>query len=191
MDRRLMLEWLVATGGLAAIKRLSADELAEFGARLHMRGDAGAAELLLSPDELRTVTAVAECIIPATETPGATEAGVAAFVNVMLSDWYPAPDAERFRVGLRALDDLSQRRFGAAYADATASRQVELAQELDGEVAALRRRDPGAAAAHWFATLKFLTVWGYCTSEVAMRQVLKSYPRAMRYDGAAPARLPG
>jgi hypothetical protein len=39
-----------------------------------------------------------------------------------------------------------------------------------------------------FAVLKYLTVWGFCTSEPGMREVLHSLPRPMRYDGAAPVR---
>ncbi len=43
-----------------------------------------------------------------------------------------------------------------------------------------------AASTHWFGTLKFLTVWGYCTSEVAMKELFHSVPRPTKYDGAAP-----
>ncbi len=59
-------------------------------------------------------------------------------------------------------------------------------RQLDDEVTALRRTDGAAASAHWFGMLKFLTVWGYCTSEVGMRQTLQSWPQPMRYDGNVP-----
>ena len=32
----------------------------------------------------------------------------------------------------------------------------------------------------------YTTVFGYCTSEVAMRRTLGSWPRATLYDGCAP-----
>ena len=63
-----------------------------------------------------------------------------------------------------------------------------MVQALDDEVMALRRTAGGAANAHWFAMLKYLTVWGFCTSEPGMREVLRSLPRPMRYDGSAPVR---
>jgi hypothetical protein len=50
-------------------------------------------------------------------------------------------------------------------------------------VAALRTTNGAAANAHWFAMLKYLTVWGYCTSDVGMRETLHSWPQPMRYDG--------
>jgi hypothetical protein len=39
---------------------------------------------------------------------------------------------------------------------------------------------------HWFAMLKYTTVFGYCTSEIAMRRTLGAWPRPTRYDGCAP-----
>lgn len=132
------------------------------------------------------VTAIAEQVIPRTDTPGATDANVASFVSVMLADWYPAADAERFREGLAQFEASSTRELGGAFADAPPSRQAELVQALDAEVSALRRANASAANAHWFGMLKFLTVWGYCTSEVAMKELFHAVPRPTRYDGAAP-----
>lgn len=187
MDRRTLLQWLVATGGLALAERMSPRDLEAFGADAHRQlqsggGPAGA----LSAEEERTVTAIAEQIIPRTDTPGATDAGVAAFVSLMLADWYPPADAERFRQGLAQFEGASTRELGTAFADAPAPRQGATVEALDAEVTALRRSDAGAANAHWFGMLKFLTVWGYCTSEVAMTQLFHAVPRPTRYDGAAP-----
>ncbi len=172
---------------LAAVNRLSARDLETIGSATHEKAqgaDNGTGALTM--DEARTVGAVAERIIPRTETPGATDAGVAAFIGAMLAEWYPAGDTERFRAGLAHFDTTSTRQLGRAFADAPADRQAELVQALDAEVSALRRSHPTAADAHWFGMLKFLTVWGYCTSEVAMRRLFHSLPRPTRYDGAAP-----
>ena len=40
----------------------------------------------LSADEMRTVTAMADQIIPRTDTPGAVDAGVPAFIDKMLTN---------------------------------------------------------------------------------------------------------
>lgn len=186
MDRRSLMQWMVATGGLAALNRLSPRDLAELGTAAHARlATASRTAGTLTADELRTVTAAAECIIPRTETPGATDARVADFVDVMMGDWYPEADATRFRAGLTTLDAASRTSFGAPFAAASGEQQVQLVQRFDDEVAALRRTTGAAANQHWFAMLKYLTVWGFCTSEVGMREVLKTFPRPMRYDGAA------
>lgn len=183
MERRALLQWMVATGGLAAFRRLSAADLDALGDDTHRRlVDGTAPSGALTAAELAAVAAAAECIIPRTETPGATDAGVAAFVDVMLGEWYPPDDLTRFRAGLRQLD------AGGAFIEAGRERQVAFIQALDDEVSLLRRTSPRDAATHWYATLKYLTVWGYCTSEVAMRETFRSFPPPMRYDGAAPIR---
>jgi hypothetical protein len=180
---------MIATGGLAAFSRLSAQDLDDLGTATHQRltSTAGAAPFL-TPGERLTVAAAAECIIPRTDTPGATDARVAEFADVMLAEWYPAADAARFRDGLASLDATSRGRFRTSFADASPTNQVELVQALDDEVASLRTRTGNAANAHWFAMLKYLTVWGFCTSEPGMRDLLKSHPRPLIFDGAAPLR---
>ena len=75
----------------------------------------------LTPAEARIVEAAAERIIPRTDTPGATEAHVADFADVMMAEWYPAAEAERFRAGIATLDATSRTRFGVAFAAATAA----------------------------------------------------------------------
>lgn len=189
MHRRELLQWMVATGGLSAFSRLSVADLGSLGEDAHRRvRDGTASPGVLTPVELAAVTAATECIIPRTDTPGATDAGVAAFIDVMLSEWYPAEDLERVRGKLAQLDAQAQRLVGKPFAKAPHERQVAIITVLDDEVTSLRRRNPAAANAHWFAILKYLTVWGYCTSEVAMREVLHSFPPPMDYNGAAPLR---
>lgn len=189
MERRALLHWLVATGGLAAFNRLSAQDLTELGASTHARLGTGPRSVeFLTPAERRIVEAAAERIVPRTDTPGATDARVADFVDVMMTEWYPTADAERFRAGIAALDSTSRTRFGVSFAESTEEQQVALAQVLDDEVTTLRRTSGAKANEHWFAMLKYLTVWGFCTSEPGMRDVLHSFPHPMRYDGAAPVR---
>ena len=186
MDRRALLQWMVATGGAAALNRLSAQDLVSLGTSAHERAANAPLAGTLTSQELRTVEVLAECIIPRTDTPGATDAQVARFVEVMMTDWYPAADAERFQQGIAAFEAGVRTRSGRLFADLPPAQQVQLAQQLDWELNEMRdRRDP-AAATHWFAMLKYLTVWGYCTSEVAMRDLFHNIERPMRYDGAAP-----
>ena len=189
MDRRQLLQWMVATGGISALDRLSVRDLLALGQRAHQREPRvdGVGQALRA-DEMRTVAAAAECIIPRTETPGATDAHVGEFVDLMLAEWYPMVDVERIRAGLSALDAASLSRFSHPFADRALEQQVEQLSALDAEVAGLRASKDASANLHWFAMLKYLTVWGYCTSEVAMRDTLGSYPRAMKYDGFASVR---
>ena len=48
------------------------------------------------------------------------------------------------------------------------------------------RLDNEATEGHWFAMLKYLTIWGYYTSEIGETRELGNWPLPWRYDGNAP-----
>lgn len=188
MERRELLTWMLATTGLECLHRLGPFDLLTLGAEVHADAAAGGRIFrVLDPHAERTVVVAAERIIPASETPGATDAGVSGFIDVMLSDWYTVAERDRFLAGLRALDERSRALGGRDFADCGEADQTTVLLAFDGEVTALRADPAGARPNdHWFAMLKYLTIWGYCTSEVAMRRTLRTWPRPTRYDGCAP-----
>jgi gluconate 2-dehydrogenase gamma chain len=124
---------------------------------------------------LQTLTAACERIIPADDTPGATAAGVPAFIERMLTDWYDQPERARVTAGIESLDTLGRARHSRAFVDCTTTEQDAILLELD--------RD---GPAHWFGTVKYLTIWGYFTSEVGMVRELGQWPSPGHYDGCAP-----
>lgn len=189
MRRRQALQVLGALAGLPALPalgRLSDSELFALGTGTNERMEGGHALRALTPAQHRAVEVAAEHIIPRTDTPGATDARVADFVDVMLADWYPPADRARFLEGLAALDARAARGGIRSFADAPRSRQLALLGILDTEVNGLRRTDGPAADAHWFATLKWLTVWGFYTSRAGIVEELRVDLMPGRYDGDAP-----
>jgi hypothetical protein len=169
MERRELIQWLVATAGLQCLDSLAPEDLLALGRDVHRRATAGS----LSPQETRTVAVATDRIIPGADVTG--------FIDKMLADWHTPAERDRFLAGLRELDSPR------AFVDCAAADQVAVLTALDDEVTALRAARGGAAAnQHWFAMLKYLTVYGYCTSEAGMR-ALGLYPLAGRYDGCATA----
>ena len=61
--------------------------------------------VFLSQDQSIIVTQVADIIIPKTDTPGAKEAGVPAFIDLMLKDCYSKEDQDRFLAGIQSFDE--------------------------------------------------------------------------------------
>ena len=188
MERREVLRWLATTAGLAALDGLAPEDLLALGREVHARAASGS---VLGPAATRAVTLAAERILPASETPGATDAGVAGFIDRMLADWFEPAERERFLAGLPELDQRSRERTGRDFADASEAEQVAMLTALDEELSALREAGRGGEAnRHWFGMLKFLTVYGYFTSEPAARKTLGSYPLPGRFDGCAPYQAP-
>jgi hypothetical protein len=174
MERRELIQWLVATAGLRALESLAPADLLALGRDVHRRASSrNSARRALTPHAEQTVAIAAERIIPATDTPGATDAGVSAFIEKMLTDWHTPAERERFLAGLRDLDLRCRARASRDFIDCAEADQVAVLTALD------------AANEEWFARLKYLTVYGYCTSEVGQR-ALGLFPLPWRYDGCAP-----
>ena len=85
----------------------------------------------LTPDQRNTVEAIAEIIIPETETPGAKAAGVDQFVDRMLSDYYKPADRDRFLAGLKRVDARAQRLHGRPFGALTKEQQTAIVLDLD------------------------------------------------------------
>ena len=183
MERRELVRFLMATAGLKCLDGFMPDELLAFGVQVREAGQIGGA---LDAHARRTVVIAAERIIPASDTPGATDADVVTFIDRMLADWYNPDERDRFLAGLRELDATCRARHGKDFADCDERDQVAMLTAFDHEVSTRRRAGVPNPNEHWFAMLKYTTVFGYCTSEVAMRRTLGSWPRATRYDGCAP-----
>jgi len=183
MERRELIRFLMATAGLQCVEGFMPDELLAFGVQVREAGPSGG---VLDAHNRRTVVLAAERIIPAGETPGATDADVVTFVDRMLADWYNSDERDRFLAGLRELDAWCRARHGKDFADCDERDQVAELTAFDDDAAARRRMLGANPNEHWFAMLKYTTVFGYCTSEIAMRRTLGAWPRPTRYDGCAP-----
>lgn len=125
----------------------------------------------LSPARARAVVAVAEVIIPATETPGATDAAVVDFVDVILAEWLDAADRDRVLEGIDDVDGRARALESVPFDECSAEGQVRLIAELDAEAARLRRALDDGTPAHYFHDLKRFVLAGYFTSEVGMRSL--------------------
>lgn len=140
-------------------------------------------------DQLSLVSEVAETILPATDTPGAKDAKVGEFIEVMLKDCYYPKDQNSF---LSGLEELSKKGFMKASPD----ERVKLLTEAEDhsyqfkEETALKRKqakenqqvfdEPGVP---FFSLMKELTLLGYFTSEPGATQALDYLPVPGRYEG--------
>lgn len=176
-----------ALAGIAALPffgNLGVTELTEIGQRTHEKvGGALPPTRALTTAEYAMVRDAAERIIPRTDTPGATDARVADFIDVMLADWYDATETARFKAGLADLDARARTLSGKGFVESSAKQQTELLENLD--TAFQTARTNGYAGDDWFGMLKHLAVWGYYTSEVGIAQELRVKLIPGYYDGNA------
>jgi glucoside 3-dehydrogenase (cytochrome c) hitch-hiker subunit len=134
----------------------------------------------LRPDQSALVAAVADAIIPRTDTPGATDVGVPAFIDVIVAEYYGEDERAAFLAGLDAIDSRAKATGGASFVDMMPEARTVLMDSLDVPP------DRQAPEARGWARLKELTVHGYFTSERVQKDVLKTVIMPGRFDGNAP-----
>lgn len=121
---------------------------------------------LWTPDRRALIAAVAETIIPATDTGGAKAAEVPAFVEMMVSEWFDPAERAHFLDGMAAFGDGAQAAHGKPFAELDqVAKDAYCAKQLAAAEAALRSGDTQPRTP-FAALMKRLTVYGYYTSEI-------------------------
>jgi len=131
----------------------------------------------LDETQQKLLAELAELILPRTDTPGAIDAGVPAFIDHIVSDWYTPVERAIFVAGLGTV------------AAAGPAKRVAALQSLEQQAASYAP-PPGSSVfgkpderSPFFFKLKLLTVLGYYTSEVGSTSELTFNPVPGRYDG--------
>jgi gluconate 2-dehydrogenase gamma chain len=181
-NRREALKILGAIGGTCAFP-FSANEL--YGQQTpvtqpqHVHQHAGPPERppsvkgpikpgYFSEPDFDTISRLADLIIPHTDTPGAVEAGVPAYIDSVVGA--SAELQAICQVGLKAFEERSQKEGGLAFAALTMQQQVAVVTPLSEVVDA---HQPESAAERFFHLIKNLTADGYYTSHAGLVEELK------------------
>jgi hypothetical protein len=123
---------------------------------------------ILTPRQNDLVVVLTELIIPETDTPGAKAARVNRFVDGVLGE-APAADRETFLRGLAWIDERSKTLFGKDFLTATAAEQTSLLVRIADEGTA---HPDDRAGTSFFRAIKSMTINGYYTTEIGLRQEL-------------------
>jgi len=125
----------------------------------------------LTPQETADVTAMADHILPRTDTPGALDVGVPAFIDKMLAGFYTDKERGIIRTGLATVAADAKAKHGMGFAALTPDQQVEMMKGYD-RAAYTTPLAPGADP-HFFRFIKELTITGFCTSEAGATKLMR------------------
>lgn len=141
-----------------------------------------AAKTFLTAPQFATLSAIADTVIPATDTPGAAGVGVPRLIDGMLRNWASVATRTRLTGAIAEIDKLALDADGKTFAALAPARRKDLLLTYDREalkpgpkrteklnafeamIAGPPVMNPG------WVTLKDLTISLYYTSEVAMTQ---------------------
>ncbi len=172
MERRDLLKALASATALTVLphKTLAAwSRVAEGAAPLNGLSDA----------QMALVRAIADTIIPRTDSPSATDVGVHQFVNVIVSEQISDSDRTEGLAGLDAINARSVAANKVVFAELSPEARGAFIESLESGP-----RDTEPARTYW--RLKGLVVHGYFTSEPVMKDVLKHNIMPGTFEGAAP-----
>ena len=154
--------------------------------------------LFFSPQQYRMVEHLAEMIIPADDTPGAKEAGVAEFIDFMVANRVPViaqrdvrstEDAiqmgteaqNQFVSGLDWMNARSKSEFGHDFLDCSPEQQQSLLEELAYKAKFKPTTEGGR---EFFRLMRDYTVVGYYTTKIGLESI--GYPGLRLFWPAMP-----
>ncbi len=166
----------LASGAVAAVASASWVESLTALARQQAHTHAAVAVIAAQNWAPRTLTthqndlvvALTELIIPQTDTPGAKAASVNRFIDQVLTDAQPAV-RESFVRGLTWIDTRSRALSGGDFLGASPEQQTTLLTRLSAEG---NSNQEEAIGREFFQAIKSMTINGYYTSEIGLRQEL-------------------
>ncbi len=144
---------------------------------------------LFTGAEMATVAALADQIIPKTDTPGAIDVGVPAFIDRMLSGYYQQRERDVIHAGLAKVDADARALRGKPFAELTSDEQVTLMKRYDQEQYDHTRANAGKEPPpppHFFRLVKELTILGFCTSEAGATRLMDYNQTPGPYRGDLP-----
>jgi hypothetical protein len=148
ISRREMIQ---ATAAALALPRLSPESLAP-------------SPKFFTPAEFALVDEISDMIIPTdAQSGGARAAGVAAYIDARMAEAFEPEEGERWRAGLKAVEDLSRELNGTAFMSATPAQRLAVLTRM-----AAAESDPKTPAEKFFGQIKGSTIRAYYTSKVGI-----------------------
>ncbi|MFK8022136.1 MAG: gluconate 2-dehydrogenase subunit 3 family protein [Pseudomonadales bacterium] len=130
------------------------------------------------------IAAMAELIIPKTDTPGAIDAEVPTFIEGMVATWFNDQERDHFMRGLTGVNERAK-----GFLNLSQAEQVNLLENLESEASDAPWYQFGNTLRVWdseapfICQLKELTILGFMLSETAGQSILR--PEIMgAFDGS-------
>jgi len=154
----------------------------------------------LNSDQQSLIADIADTIIPKTNTPGAKDLNLPAFVLKMLDDCYKKKDQEAFLKGLNEFNDLVKKKYNSSFSDLEVKDREAV---LTGIENSGKPKGKGQAPARSFKPQKDLavpplntfywaikqqTIFGYTTSQYFMTKQIVYELVPGRYNAHFPVK---
>ena len=180
---------------------ISAPTLLAFGNNQH-RGFG--LDFVLDASQKSLVIEIAEHILPRTNTPGAKDANVGPFIELMLKDCYKDQEQQNFKDGLADIEEKAMKAHSKKFLETTTDQQVAILKAVERETMDMMKSanvqqvkvgdnvdkevvtSKKLKGTPFWRLMKELTLFGYFTSEQGATKALNYIPIPGRYEGCIP-----
>ncbi len=139
--------------------------------------------LVFSKTDISLLDEIGETILPdSEESPGAKAANIGSFMTIMVRDCYTDEQQRVFMDGLIDIDKRSNKEFGSDFLNLSLADRTKLLTGLDSEATSWQKEEK----IHYYTLMKQMTLLGYFTSEIGVKQALRYNPTPGSYDGCVP-----
>ena len=122
--------------------------------------------------------AAADRILPRTDTPGAVDVGVPAFLDRFYGEFMTDDERRLFVAGLDAIEAAAKAAHAGSFASLTSAQQDAVLRAV-----AVSQQDQNPSS---FGLIRSTTILGYFSSERVAKEVLNYDPVPGRFDGCMP-----
>ena len=122
----------------------------------------------LSIEQYDTVWKLADLILPQTDSPGASEAGVAPYIDLLFQTFFGEQERDKLGSGLSSFMDSCRHDKGKPFLRLDTSDQIAILEENQ--------------QSDFFSSFKELVLWAFFTSEVGMKS-MNYQPAPGKHDG--------
>ncbi|HRI78399.1 MAG TPA: gluconate 2-dehydrogenase subunit 3 family protein [Cyclobacteriaceae bacterium] len=140
--------------------------------------------VFFTEDQAGIMAEIAEIIIPKTDTPGAKDVGVPAFMDKLIKECFKKEDQDSFLAGLAKFDGDAKAAYGSNFLDLDTGQQQDHVKKVHD--AAIDAAKKGEKERPFILKTKELVMAGFFTSEPGATQVLQYEAVPGAYHGCVP-----
>ncbi|AHM60576.1 hypothetical protein D770_11595 [Flammeovirgaceae bacterium 311] len=137
-----------------------------------------ATDPLLSAKQEGLLAEIVETLIPATDTPGAKELKVHAYIHKMVADCFEEDAQHALVKGLDKVDKLANEKYKQSFTACSPAERTAVLEQMSLSEEEVQK--------DFFGLVKGLAIQGYMTSEYVMTHITKYEMVPGRYHGCVP-----
>ncbi len=134
----------------------------------------------LTPEQAKTIDAIAETILPETDTLGAKSLHLTEFIDLMVKDTFSGYDQLQFPKGLAKLEEECQFFTGGTFLNASPTDREKFLVLHEQKGLKLQQQ---TGEKPFISSIKELVLVGYFTSEYAINELMDYNPLPQKLDG--------